>query len=204
MCGPKNGIKCKPEIVRFMKKHLKNCNCISNLVLLVNEHFETAFTYDQIKLALKTYGLKSGRWTQGNILPIGTETVDKEKGHIMIKVSSKGKYGQRWKRKHHIVWENANGKIPKGRVILFLDGNPLNCRIENLAMVTQAERLKLIQFGLLFDDKELTKTGIAIVKHNLSIHKSIEKSLGHEGHQLFNNRRTRERRKTAKKAMEAT
>lgn len=33
-----------------------------------------------------------------------------------------------------VVWEMFNGPIPKGRQVMFKDGNPLNCRIDNLEL----------------------------------------------------------------------
>lgn len=33
-----------------------------------------------------------------------------------------------------VVWEISNGKIPKGRAITPIDGDPLNCKIENLEL----------------------------------------------------------------------
>lgn len=37
-----------------------------------------------------------------------------------------------WKRKHYLVWEEANGKVPEGYCIVFLDGDKKNCELSNL------------------------------------------------------------------------
>ena len=44
-----------------------------------------------------------------------------------------------WVLYHRYVWEQVNGPIPKGHVVMFIDGNTLNCTIENLKLITLAE-----------------------------------------------------------------
>lgn len=43
---------------------------------------------------------------------------------------------------HRIVWEAANGPIPKGMVIDHINGNRSDNRIVNLRMVTHAENMQ--------------------------------------------------------------
>jgi hypothetical protein len=48
----------------------------------------------------------------------------------------------RWKRLAHHVWETAHQTaIPGNHVIRHLDGDRLNCQIENLELVSRAENL---------------------------------------------------------------
>ena len=44
---------------------------------------------------------------------------------------------------HRKVWENANGKIPKGHHIHHIDGNPYNNELSNLMCLTAEEHSKL-------------------------------------------------------------
>jgi len=44
-----------------------------------------------------------------------------------------------WQLYHRYVWEQINGKVPKGHVVAFFDGNTLNCVIENLKLITRAD-----------------------------------------------------------------
>jgi hypothetical protein len=37
--------------------------------------------------------------------------------------------------KSHIVWEQANGPVPHGHLLVHLDGDTLNCDLDNLAVV---------------------------------------------------------------------
>lgn len=69
-----------------------------------------------------------------------------------------------WEYVHRMVWEEHNGPIPEGGIVIFLDGNPLNCDISNLQMITRAEHARLNQNHLRFKDPELTKTGITVAK----------------------------------------
>lgn len=57
------------------------------------------------------------------------------KEYYMIKLPGE----RRLKYKHIWVWESVNGKVPKGFNIIFKDGNQLNCTIENLACISNAE-----------------------------------------------------------------
>ena len=67
--------------------------------------------------------------------PIGSERIDKSHTNgyrVKIKVA-KGHEG--WVDKGRYIFENQNGKIPEGYVLVYLDGNPMNCEIDNLATV---------------------------------------------------------------------
>lgn len=39
-------------------------------------------------------------------------------------------------------WERVHGPIPAGHLIIHLDGNKTNCKVENLEIITRAENLK--------------------------------------------------------------
>lgn len=47
-----------------------------------------------------------------------------------------------WKMLHHYNWEKVYGKIPKGHLIRFVNGNTLDCNIENLELVSQADNAR--------------------------------------------------------------
>ena len=51
-----------------------------------------------------------------------------------------------WQLLHRVVWEYHNGKIPKGHNVIFKDGNTMNCNIENLELVSNAENMKRNSF----------------------------------------------------------
>jgi hypothetical protein len=44
---------------------------------------------------------------------------------------------------HRYIWEQHNGKIPKGKFIHHINGNRMDNRIENLQCVTNSEHTKI-------------------------------------------------------------
>lgn len=108
-------------------------------------------------------GCEKGWFPKGHIpknhRPVGSERISKD-GYIEVKVAEPGT----WKGRHRIVWEEHNGPVPKGNVVMFLDGDPLNCNIENLACVDQNTNARLNQKGLRFQDRESTLAGINVAK----------------------------------------
>lgn len=81
-----------------------------------------------------------------NVKPLGHERICPKDGFILVKVAEPNPYTKaktRYRFKHHVVWEGEHGPIPKGMVVRFLDGNKLNCAIENLEMVSKAVHLRL-------------------------------------------------------------
>jgi predicted Zn-ribbon and HTH transcriptional regulator len=49
------------------------------------------------------------------------------------------KASRRWKRLGVHIWEQANGPVPKGKVLVHLDQDLSNCDIDNLMAMTRAE-----------------------------------------------------------------
>jgi hypothetical protein len=76
-----------------------------------------------------------------NALAPGEEvlrTDSKGKQYWMIKVPGETKL----KYKHVWLWETQHGTVAKGYNIIFVDGNPLHCVLENLACISNAELMK--------------------------------------------------------------
>lgn len=70
-----------------------------------------------------------------NQKPIGHERKDVD-GYWLVKVAQPNVF----RFKHHVVWEQHHGPIPKGIVISFKDGNPDNVTIDNLMAETKKEK----------------------------------------------------------------
>lgn len=81
--------------------------------------------------------LSRTRWHGRNDKPVGYERTDRD-GYIYIKIEKTKKMVL----KHRWVWECANGSVPKDHVCVFKDGNPLNCSLDNLMVISKAENLK--------------------------------------------------------------
>jgi len=46
-----------------------------------------------------------------------------------------------WELLQRYVWTQANGEIPAGYVVIFLDGNYLNCELNNLQVISRRENM---------------------------------------------------------------
>ena len=84
---------------------------------------------------------------KGNVPPnhrtIGSERVDKD-GYILIKIQD-GHLQKNWTTKHRYLYEQANGKIPKGYKVIFADGNNRNFDLSNFILVSDVEELIMNQ-----------------------------------------------------------
>ena len=112
-----------------------------------------------------------------NTRPIGYERITKD-GYIEVKVKmrpSSPSCNDNFKAKHHLIWEEANGPIPKGYKLTFLDGNKQNCTLENLALVTNAEHLQMTRQGLRSGNPQFTETGILIARAAVCVQKKRQK-----------------------------
>lgn len=100
-----------------------------------------------------------------NTDPIGTEKMLAD-GYVWVKINNvpKAKKGVNWKQKHVLLWEQANGQVPKNHVIIFLDGDHQNFDLDNLKMISKATNVRLNQNHLRRKNKELTETGVLIAE----------------------------------------
>lgn len=79
---------------------------------------------------------KSGQ-PSWNKKPVGHERVDKD-GYLWVKVAEPSVF----KQKHRVIWEQHNGTIPKGYNVQFRNGNPLDCNINNLYLISRTEQMR--------------------------------------------------------------
>lgn len=70
--------------------------------------------------------------------PIGTERITKD-GYRQRKVNDDMPIHRRWQLVQRLVWEEHRGPIPDGHVVTFIDGDKLNCEIDNLTLVSRQE-----------------------------------------------------------------
>ena len=85
-----------------------------------------------------------------NKRPVGSERVNVD-GYIEVKVADPNK----WRLKNRVIWEQHYGAIPPGHNIQFKDHNPLNCTIDNLYIISQAEQMRTENSFLAKYPKEL-------------------------------------------------
>jgi hypothetical protein len=171
-----------PEEIQFVRKNIRGCSYIE-ITRLFNERFGLQITLKQMENLVYKHKLHNGlgtingyappnkgkkcRYHGGNYKPIGSERdMPYSTGEVYVEV----KTGHRtWKRKHVVIWEEANGKIPKGYVVIFADGNTRNFDLDNLMLMSKAELVVMNRCGLIFAHKELTQSGKIIADIKLLI-----------------------------------
>lgn len=103
-----------------------------------------------------------------NIKPIGHERICSKDGYILINVAEKNPYTNaqtRYRHKQHVVWEKHNEPIPKSMIIAFIDGNKLNCAIDNLELISLGENLQRNRLRINEAPPELRDQIRALAKH---------------------------------------
>lgn len=166
-----------------------NAKGIENKTLteIFNKEFNLNLKVTQIKAAKKRKKISSGLdgkfqngkepWNKGlkgaslggkatqfkkgnrphNYMPIGSERVNGD-GYVDIKIADPNK----WRAKHHIIWEEHNGPVPGGHAIIFGDGNNRKFDINNLILVSRQQLLILNRNNLIQNDADLTRTGVIV------------------------------------------
>jgi hypothetical protein len=165
-----------------------------DLTDLVNQEFGLSVTRNQMKNFKRNHKISSGltgkfekghapvnKGTKGlygvggnctsfkpgqrapNYKPVGSERYDRD-GYILIKVSDVGTCSERWKLKHKVLWEAANGPVPKGYCLIFLDSDKHNTSLDNLQLITRNQLARMNQNQLISENPEMTKTGIIIAE----------------------------------------
>ena len=110
------------------------------------EKFNTNFSYNSFARRRQNLGLFKNRIAvvsgvvAHNSLPFYTErTYD---GVLCIKVPYYKSNGG-WITKGKYVYEQKYGRVPKNKMIIFLDGDSTNCSLDNLLMVDKSINLRI-------------------------------------------------------------
>jgi hypothetical protein len=103
--------------------------------------------------------------------PVGSERVNVD-GYVELKVADPKK----WVGKHTYIWEEHNGPVPKGYVVIFGDGDRNNFDPGNLILVSRKQLVRLNQRGLIQKDAELTRTAVIMVDLQQKISERMGKS----------------------------
>jgi len=154
--------KAKPFLYSQEQLDFLSANRTMETDLLVqsfNERFGLDKTSQMIRSLMKRKRWHSGRtgrfakgnvpWTKGtkgqvppnsgqfkkgdrpkNTDPVGSEKVATI-GYLKVKVAEPNV----WRFKHKLIWEQTHGAVPKGHVVRFIDGDRMNCVLENLELL---------------------------------------------------------------------
>lgn len=182
------------EQAAWIREQYQHMPC-PELTKAFNAEFDASLTARQIYTFTHNHGITCGRsgrfsaghkaWNSGtrgvmkpnsgsfekghrrNLVPMGSERVDKRDGYILVKVDQVNPYtGQRgWYRHKHVVeWEKAHGAVPEGHLVSFIDGDKTNCDPANLELVTRGEHLQRNRLKLSEQPAELRPAVRAIAK----------------------------------------
>ncbi|MDO9345395.1 HNH endonuclease signature motif containing protein [Pseudomonas orientalis] len=92
----------------------------------------------------------SGRMTQtqfkagnkpGNWLPVGSLRTTPD-GYQQKKITDTGYPPVDWKAVHVLLWEEHHGPVPLNMCVCFKDGNKAHIALNNLELLTRAERMR--------------------------------------------------------------
>lgn len=96
-----------------------------------------------------------------NYVPIGSTRITRD-GYIERKVTDDPSLvpARRWVAEHRLLWAAANGPIPKGHVVVFLDGDKQNLALDNLRCVPRGVLQYMNKVGLHQTTGEARKAAI--------------------------------------------
>lgn len=143
----------------------------------LNTGVDGKFRYGHTPFNAGTKGImkaNSGTFSKGHI-PANHRNIGDERiniyGYIEIKIAEPNK----WALKHRLVYEEANGSIPKGYAIFFLDGDKTNLKLDNMTLVSRRELLVINKNKLYSSKKEITESGVTLAKVMVALYKKRRK-----------------------------
>jgi len=113
-----------------------------------------------------------------NLKPVGSERICSKDGYILVKVAERNPhtgFPTRYKHKQVHVWEQMNGSVPDGMVVMLRDGNKQNIDPENLILISRAELLRLNKHDYKNASVELKPIVLMLAKLEVKIFERINK-----------------------------
>lgn len=99
-------------------------------------------------------------------LHLGDEVIRHGVPMIVTSLDYSIPYASRLTFKRRYVWEQAHGKIPPWHRIIHLDGDPMNCELDNLYCVPDKFIPTLNKNHWLTDDRDHTLTAVMLCELN--------------------------------------
>lgn len=100
-----------------------------------------------------------------NTKPLGSTRINTD-GYKVIKLAKSGQ----WKLYSRYMYEKYHDvKLKDDEAIIFADRNKKNFDKDNLVKVNRKELFYLNKSGLIFEDKDLTKSGVVVSKMEIAI-----------------------------------
>lgn len=114
---------------------------------------------DEVREKVKGTWFKKGQIPK-NHKPVGSTRIDKD-GYKLIKIAEPNK----WALYHRHLYEEEQGeKLKKNEAVIFADGDKSNFDLNNLVKVSRANLLYINKNKLIFENSELTKSGVNVSK----------------------------------------
>ncbi len=169
-------LKDYPEFKAFLKSLPYPCEyTYKDLLEIAKRDYNLILSKTQIQECLRRLDVhlghgKARRHPVGAVRTATRGAKSQAKTRLEIKMPN-----GTWKPYHVYLWEKANGKLPENCFLLFLDGNPLNCELDNLYCVTHQERMTYVGKGL-YKYKHLgaeaVKTALMLAKLEVQLKKN--------------------------------
>jgi len=161
-----------PEEIRFLKRNVKGRSVV-DLTDLFNRQFGLQLSAGRIRGIKSLHKLRNGRGPRPT-KPIGSRRTQTNGSHnyLVVKTANPGK----WEKLHRVIWEKANGKVPKGHIVIFANGNNRDFALDNLLLVSRRELAVMNRRGLISPHRELTITGKAVAALKIAINKRKRKA----------------------------
>lgn len=149
------------EEIAFLKKKREEGKTFSQVAKLMEKKFNQSYTRAMIGSAVRRYANDENyKYRPGNQrynwIELGTERII-PKGYTRVKTEDGV-----WELKHRVKYIEYNGEIPKGKIIMFANGNKNDFSKENLIAVTKNQLKTMNRHNLLKDNIEASKTGLII------------------------------------------
>ena len=193
--------KYTQEMIEFLRGNALKYDT-GTLAKLFNKKFNANITSQKIRDIMYSHNIsfiKSKPKVTPLTLPIGHEVIERRRNITYIKISNEGRNGGAWVRKHRFLWEQVHGIIPKGYIVIFLDKNNFNFELGNLELVKPIEFILLNKYGFHSTDKEITKAGLAVVRHRLAAFGALTKGMSGKEKESEMNKFYKREQKRAKK-----
>ena len=84
--------------------------------------------------------------------------------------STEEQFKLNWMEKQRYIWEQVHGPIPKGHVVVFLDGNNRNFDIDNLYCMDRKWMPFMVKNKWFTTDREHTLTAIKWCELHYALH----------------------------------
>lgn len=141
---------------KIPKKVIPNSGCYRKGDVPWNKGREMC---DEVREKVKKTWFKKGQIPK-NHKPVGSTRIDRD-GYKLIKIAEPNK----WALYHRRLYEEKHGeKLKKNEAVIFADGDKTNFDIDNLVKVSRANLLYINKNKLIFENSELTKSGVNVSK----------------------------------------